>query len=181
MKKLILSAAALFAFGFANAQEAKTTTGGGGQTAEGKWLIEANTGFGGAHSADTSFGLNSVDGETTWKIGAEGGYFVIDRLAIKAGVGFADNGGDGPGSSSFSYKAGVKYYIKDMIPVQVDYSGASIKDADENPSYIGLQAGYAIFLGENVSIEPGIKYNLSMNSDFYEDVFQVRVGFALHF
>lgn len=177
MKKIILTVAAVFAFGFANAQDASTTANGG-QTAKGKWLIEANTGFGGAHAAETSFGLDSVDGETTWSIGAEGGYFIMDDLAIKAGLGYVDFGDD---ASAFSYKVGAKYYIMSQIPVQVDYSGASYKDADENPSYLGLQAGYAIFLGQNVSIEPGLKFNKSLNDDFYDDIFQVRIGFALHF
>ena len=69
-----------------------------------------------------------------------------------------------------------------MIPVQVDYSGATIKDVDEDPSYLGIQAGYAIFLGSNVSIEPGIRYNLSLNDNYTEkDTFQLNVGFALHF
>ncbi len=180
MKKVFIAAAALMAFGFANAQEKAS-----GQTAKGKWLIEANTGFGGAHSADTSFKFDSSDGNTTWNIGAEGGYFVANNLAVKLGLGYADLGDAGglleDNITAFTYKVGVKYYIESMIPVQVDYSGASYKDADENPSYVGLQAGYAIFLGNNVSIEPGVKYNISMNSDFYEDVFQVRVGFALHF
>lgn len=180
MKKIILTVAAIFAFGVANAQDASTTKNGG-QTAKGKWLIEANTGFGGAHAAETGFGLNSVDGDTSWSIGAEGGYFVANDLAIKAGLGYNDFGGDGEGSSSFSYKVGVKYYIISQIPVQIDYSGASVKDFDENPSYLGLQAGYAIFLGQNVSIEPGLKFNKSLNDDFYDDIFQVRIGFALHF
>lgn len=176
MKKLILSVAAVCAFGLANAQEASTDNGG--QTAKGKWLIEANTGFGDQFLGNTGFGLRSEDGDTSWSIGAEGGYFVMDDLAIKAGLGYTDMGGD---VSAFAYKVGAKYYIISQIPVQVDYSGVSVKDADENPSYLGLQAGYAIFLGQNVSIEPGLRYNLSMNNDFYEDVFQVRIGFALHF
>ena len=69
-----------------------------------------------------------------------------------------------------------------MFPVQVDYSGATMKDEPEDPSYLGLQAGYAWFLGSNVSIEPGIRYNLSLNNNYSDqDTFQVNVGFALHF
>src|SRR6478736_5729572 len=48
------------------------------------------------------------------------------------------------------------------------FTGASIKDYDENPSYFGLQGGYALFVGKNVSIEPGIRYNISLNNDFYD-------------
>ncbi|MEP0213567.1 MAG: hypothetical protein ABJD66_10160 [Cellulophaga sp.] len=185
MKKLFIVAITALGFTFAaQAQDAATSTNGG-QTAQGKWLIEANTGFGGqagTQAASTSFGLTSVDGNTSWNLGAEGGYFVADDLAVKVGLGYGDNGSDGAGSSAFSYKIGAKYYIASMIPVQVDYTGASIKDFDENPSYLGLQGGYAIFLGENVSIEPGLRYNITMNDDYTEeDVFQFQIGFALHF
>ncbi|AIM59111.1 MULTISPECIES: hypothetical protein [Cellulophaga] len=183
MKKLFIVAITALGFTFAaQAQDAATSTNGG-QTAQGKWLIEANTGFGGqggTQAASTSFGLTSVDGETAWSLGAEGGYFVADDLAVKVGLGYQDLGDD---ESAFSYKVGAKYYIASMIPVQVDYTGTSIKDADENPSFLGLQGGYAIFLGENVSIEPGLRYNIALNDDsfFNEDVFQLNIGFALHF
>ncbi|ADY28033.1 hypothetical protein [Cellulophaga lytica] len=182
MKKLFIVAITALGFTFAaQAQDAATSTNGG-QTAQGKWLIEANTGFGSASAANTGFSLTSVDGNTSWNLGAEGGYFVADDLAVKVGLGYGDNGSDGPASSTFSYKVGAKYYIASMIPVQVDYSGASIKDFDENPSYLGLQGGYAIFLGENVSIEPGLRYDISMNDDYSDEgIFQVRIGFALHF
>lgn len=179
MKKIILTVAAVFAFGFANAQDKSDN---GGQTAKGKWLIEANTNFGAAHGANTSFQYASADGSTAYNLGLEGGYFVMDNLAIKAGLGFGGSKPDGGESTStISYKVGAKYYILGYIPVQVDYSGASTKDVDENPSYLGLQAGYAIFLGQNVSIEPGVRFNKSLNEDFYNDVFQLNVGFALHF
>ena len=170
MKKVLLIAAfALFGFGV-QAQD------GGGQTDKGSWLVEANTNFGAVAGSNTSFGLSSIDGETAWSLGAEGGYFVADDLAVKVGLGYADNG-----FSILTYKVGAKYYISSMIPVQVDFSGASIKDATENPSYVGLQGGYAIFLGENVSIEPGLRYNVSLNDDFYESALQFNIGFALHF
>lgn len=183
MKKIILSAVALFAFGFANAQDAD-----GGQTAKGKWLIEANTGFGAIMPASTSFGYSSQGDLKQMSLGAEGGYFVMDNLAIKVGIGYnsIDNGvTDG---SAFAYKVGAKYYVKGMIPVQVDYSGASGDlveggvNGDDTPSYLGVQAGYAWFLGSNVSIEPGVRYNSSLNDDYIEDgQFQVCIGFALHF
>jgi len=169
MKKIVLSMVAVLAFGFANAQE---------QTAKGKWLIEANTGFGGDLVGSTQFGLASSDGTTAWNIGAEGGYFVADNLAVKLGLGYGDDGAD---DSAFGYKVGAKYYVVNKFPVELSYTGTSYKDADENPSYVGIQGGYAIFLGSNVSIEPGVRYNHSLNDDFYESVFQFNVGFALHF
>jgi hypothetical protein len=167
MKKVILAAIAVMVFGFANAQE---------QTAKGKYLIEANTGFG-VGVGSTSFGLWTQDGKTVWNIGAEGGYFVADNLALKLGLGYGDN----EVINTFSYKVGAKYYIVNKFPVEVSYNGMSVKDLDENPSYVGLQGGYAWFLGKNVSVEPGVRYNVSLNEDYYKSAFQFNVGFALHF
>jgi hypothetical protein len=175
MKKIILTAAAVFAFGFANAQDKSEN---GGQTAKGKWLVEANTGFGAMHSSDTSLRLTSVDGETAWNIGAEGGYFVMDNLAIKAGLGYGDNSVD----NIVSYKIGAKYYVNGNIPLQLDLNGASADGI--SPLFVGLQGGYAIFLGQNVSIEPGLRYDFGMNEDAGDgdfNPFSLRVGFALHF
>jgi len=183
MKKLFLSAA-IAVLGLSQVIAQQTATGG--QTSKGKWLIEANTGFssGGGelgliqHTANTGFGLVSVDDTTIWSLGAEGGYFLMDDLALKAGLGYSDY----DGQSVFSYKLGAKYYIISQIPVQIDVNGASLKDFDENPLWLGLQGGYAIFLGENVSIEPGLRYSLSLNEDFTDEgLFEVRIGFALHF
>lgn len=171
MKKLLLCAAvAVFAFANVNAQDDDH-----GAIQEGKWLIEVNTGS--ATVGNTAFSLSSVDGETQWSVGGEGGYFIKDNLALKVGLGYNDFGDD---FSSFNYKIGAKYYIADQFPVGVDYTGTSFKDADENPSYVGLEGGYAWFITPKVSIEPKLRYNLSMNSDFYDDVLQVLIGFAVH-
>ncbi len=171
MKKLILLVAiTLFAFNV-NAQDDSS----GNALSEGSWVIEVNTGSWATGS--TAFSLASEDGNTMWSAGAEAGYFVKENLAIKAGLGYQDFGED---FSAFSYKIGAKYYIAGDFPVGVDYTGVSYKDADENPSYVGLQGGYAWFVADNVSIEPTLRYNLSMNSDFYDDAFQFVIGFAIH-
>jgi Outer membrane protein beta-barrel domain len=176
MKKLLLTAAAVFAFGFANAQE---------QVAKGKWLVEANTGN--AMLGTTGIYFASSDGDSSYNVGLDGGYFIMDKLALKAGLGFGGSKFNGGGNeSSFAYRLGAKYYAMDKIPVTLDLTGAS-GDAVENiagetPMWLGLGAGYAWFLGDNVSIEPGLRYNHSLN-DKYSDkgVFQFNVGFALHF
>ncbi|MEZ4875435.1 MAG: hypothetical protein R2793_08295 [Flavobacteriaceae bacterium] len=174
MKKLLLFAAcAVFGMTASFAQDGD----GGGATDEGSIMININTGFG--EVGGTGFYLTSRDGNTAWNVGADVGYFIIDDLAIRAGLGYGDSGGDGPGSSSFSYKIGAKYYVISTIPVGVDYSGTSFNDVDENPSFLGLQAAYAWFIADNVSIEPGLRYNLSLNDEFYDSTFNFNIGFAL--
>jgi len=183
MKKLMLMAAlAVFGFTNVNAQDDATS---GGQTSEGKWLIEANTGN--AMLGTTGLYFSSSDGSSEYNIGLDGGYFIIDDLAIKAGLGYGGFSPDeGDSTSSFSYRLGAKYYFKSMIPVTVDLTGAS-GDGVENyagdtPLWLGFGAGYAWFISDNVSIEPGLRYNLSLNEDYTDEgVFQFNVGFALHF
>jgi len=178
MKKLLLLAAvAVFGLTGVNAQEENTDSSS--QTSKGKWLIEANTGN--AMLGNTGFYLSSTDGESTYNIGLDGGYFIMDDLAIKAGLGYGGSSVE-DSASTFSYRLGAKYYVNSMIPVTLDLTGASIEDANENPMWLGVGAGYAWFVGKNISIEPGLRYNLSLNEDFTDEgVFQFNVGFALHF
>lgn len=183
MKKLILTAAAVFALGIANAQE---------QTKSGKLLVEVNTGFG-QNVGGTGLQFASTDGKSTYNIGAEGGYFVMDNLALKVGLGF----GGVPSakldpatltitestSTTIGYKIGAKYYVANVIPVEVSYNGQSETDVTKNPSYVGIQAGYAVFLGDMVSLEPGLRYNYALlnKDDGGLSFLQFNVGFVLHF
>jgi hypothetical protein len=173
MKKMILTAVAIFTLGYANAQD-KKMDGNGGQTSMGKWLIEANTGS--WATGNTSFSLLSVDGNTAWSIGAEAGYFVMDDLAIKAGLGYSDSGS---GYTPFSYKIGAKYYIASQFPVGIDFTGTS--GSGNNANWVGFQGGYAWFVSDDVSIEPAIRYNATLDKNKADNAFQGLIGFALHF
>ena len=169
MKKITLSIIALLAVAFCNAQ-AKD-----GQLDKGSWLIEANTGFG-QGVGSTGFYFSSTDGVLSFNLGAEGGYFIADNLALKFGLGYGEVDGKG---DPIAYKIGAKYYIKKMIPVEISYNGVGLASID--PIYVGAQAGYAFFLGKNISIEPGIRYNFATHRDNFDDKLQLNVGFALHF
>lgn len=184
MKKLILTAAAVFALGIANGQE---------QTAKGKLLVEVNTGFGDNGAAGlggvggTGLRFESSDGSSAYNIGAEGGYFIMDNLALKIGLGFGGVSQKvGDGSTLIGYKVGAKYYVSGMIPLEVSYNGTSSSpsvEGQKNPSYVGIQGGYAVFLGDMVSLEPGIRYNYALLSkeDGGLSFLQFNIGFVLHF
>lgn len=143
-----------------------------GQTAKGKVVIEANTGS--VTTGNTSFSFYSSNGESFFSLGLDGGYFVADNFAIKGGIGYIDDGDISP----FVYKIGAEYYLGGQFPVSVDYTGTSYDGFEVN--WIGLQAGYAYFLGENVSIKPTLRYNIGLE-EFQEGAFQGLIGFALYF
>src|SRR5690606_2748842 len=116
--------------------------------------IEANTGN--ALLGTTGIYFSSSDGSSSYNIGLDGGYFIMDDLAIKAGLGYGGASPDGGDNvSAFSYRLGAKYYILSMIPVTLDLTGASGDGAEnflgETPLWLGIGAGYAWFVGENVS------------------------------
>ena len=120
MKKLLLFVVLMIFVSFnINAQDENSPTD------EGSWLIEANTGFNSAgemglfqHTANTGFGLTSIDGTTIWSLGSEIGYFVMDDLAIKVGLGYTDFDGE----SVFSYKIGAKFTSKKSKISAEEYS-----------------------------------------------------------
>ncbi|WP_299114151.1 hypothetical protein [uncultured Winogradskyella sp.] len=178
MKKLFFAVLTVFAFSFSNAQDE-----GGSATSEGTWLIEANTGN--AMLGSTSFMFASSDGTSQYNLGLDGGYFIADDLAIKAGLGFGGISPDvGDNVSAFSYRLGAKYYLGGEFPIGVDLTGASGDGAEngagETPLWLGLQGGYAWFVADNIAIEPGLRYNLSLNEDFTDEgVFQFNIGFTL--
>lgn len=174
MKKLLFTFVALFALVVVNAQRSLALS-------EGSWLIEANTGFGESSTSNTAFSLRSIDGTTAWSIGAEGGYFVKENLAIKAGLGYADLGLDDL-DGFFNWKVGGKYYITSQIPVQLDLNGSSGNDV--SPLWLGIQGGYAWFVADNIAIEPGLRYGLGLNEDAGDgdfNVFSLNIGFSLFF
>ncbi len=176
MKKVLLFAAfAVFAMttSFSQGESA------GGATDQGAWLIEANTGFGEVFGGGSGIFLRSIDGNTAWNAGFDAGYFILDDLALKAGLGYGDSGVDGV-DGTFGWKFGGKYYINGNIPVGADVNGASGNDF--SPMWVGIQAAYAWFIADNVSIEPGLRYGLGMNEDAGDGDFNVlsfNVGFAI--
>lgn len=142
------------------------------QTKAGKVFLEVNTGS--FATGNTSLLFTSVRGSTVWSFGLDGGYFVINNLALKGGVGVLSSSGE----SLFRYKVGLKAYLFSHVPIAIDFTGVTA--SGENVSWIGLQGGYALFLGKNVSVEPALRYNLAI-TEIANNRFQGLVGFVLHF
>ncbi|MBB1645654.1 outer membrane beta-barrel protein [Sphingobacterium sp. UME9] len=155
---------------------------------KGKWMVETNlsplTGL-----STSGFSFYSNNGAQLWSVGGEAGYFFQDKLAVKAGLGFTGQryvfDFDGQkielnSTHSFIYKAGLKYYIINQFPVQVDLGG--INSGGENAFIFGGQLGYALFLKENIAIEPAVRYDHGLNDNADGiNAFSARIGFSLHF
>ncbi len=193
MKKVLLVAISIFMASLSQAQDE-----GSSATKKGTLLIEANTGFGEVSMANTSIIYRSGDGGGEWAIGGEGGYFIMDDLAIKIGLGFSDLGGADNVSGEIHWKVGAKYYILSKFPFQVDLNGSKrtygddpdddpstppVETPDATPLWLGLQGGYAWMVADNVSIEPGLRYGIKLNDDA-ENIgsdFGFNLGFNIFF
>ncbi len=77
MKKVLLSAVALLAFGFANAQEEKSTNGG---FSKGDVFVSGAVSFGSTKSGDFK--------QSNFTVAPKVGYFVTENIAVGASVGF---------------------------------------------------------------------------------------------
>lgn len=148
------------------------------QIDKGQFVIDLSTPFNGINLYEgygTSMILNITDEFVILNVGGEVGYFILDRFALKVGLGY----GLYDRSDLFSYKFGAKYYISNVVPVQLDYLGKEFNTFFKSHNhFIGLQSGYAFFLSNIISIEPSLRYNFSLNYPSY-DVIQLQIGLSI--
>lgn len=172
-------------------------------TTKGKWLVEANTIFGrqASKTGNTSISYASNGDQSEWNFGLQGGYFVIDNLAIVAGLGYGQSeylvtadmiknpknypylesglkeGDTDTKPGKISYKLGAKYYVLGKFPIGLDINGHRVtddSDKTQNRAWLGLQAGYAWFIAPNVSLEPSVRFNTNLSFGDDNDKFKAN-------
>lgn len=170
MKKVILSVAALFAFGFASAQDVKESTGGKG-FASGDVFISGGFGISSTKTGD----VKSSSFEITPKVG----FFVTESIAIGGKLGYSSDKAenaiiDTVDESRFTVGAFGRYYMTPASDFSVfgqlafDYSTVDDKLADdqENEVGVGVGLGVSYFLSNNFAMEAswaGLGYTTNDN------------------
>lgn len=176
MKKLLLTVALVTIFSFTYAQ-----------TDEGGWLVGA--------SSDLSFTSTSIDGQdgndSDFSLEAQAGYFIIDNLNVGLLIGFnsSKDGGSDFKSSSTVIGPYARYYVGGQFFVGVGYgiTSAKFEDGDGNtladPSggTILLEAGYPIWIVDNVAVEPSLAYGIGTGDFDASSSFGLNIGFNLYF
>lgn len=142
------------------------------QFEKGKWMLNPSlTGLELTHDTDAD--------RTTFGLEAQGGYFVLDNLAVtmKLGATWNENGGN---TDVYSMGVGARYYF-DKTGI---FAGANVNldrwdwgETDKTKCSFGLEAGYAYFLSRTVTIEPSAYWNV--NDD--RSKFGIKVGFGFYF
>lgn len=168
MKKIILTVAAVFAFGFANAQDKKESTGFG--YAKGDVVLGGNIM---TMSSTSDNGTGSVKTSSS-TIGPDVAYFISDNLALELGVtlGSAKNAAGVKGSTS-DIAVGARYYFLNLGERFKTYTnfGLNFGSNDNNgvgdkTSSLGFGAGIGMnyFLTSRVAINFGLGNIISYNS-----------------
>ena len=166
MKKVLLSAVALLAFGFANAQEEEKGNGG---FAKGDVFVSGAVTLSSAKKGD--FKANAFE------IAPKVGYFVTENIAVGASVGFQslkwDDGAADATNSGLGLGAFGRYYFTPankfslFAELGIDYTSFDEEfDAESGTVYassfeskelgFGLGAGMNYFVSSNFSIEAGV-------------------------
>ncbi len=162
MKKIILSAAAVFAFGFANAQDATTTEGGKG-FANGDIFITGGVGFSSESTGDIK--------ENSFTIAPKLGFFVSENIAVGAMIGYTsikeeDGISEDVKTNQFEVGAFGRYYTTPasdfsfFAELGVAYATMKIEQGDAeakaNGFGIELAPGISYFVGSNWALEAQI-------------------------
>lgn len=160
MKKVLLSALAVFAFTFANAQEEEKGKGGFSQ---GDVFVTGAFTFGSTNDKDFDEKTNAFE------IAPQVGYFLTENIAIGGKLGFSsykveEAGVDTAEMSGLTLGAFGRYYFTPANQFSLfgqlglDYSSMENKLADYkvNGFAAGLGLGMNYFVSSNFSIEAGV-------------------------
>jgi hypothetical protein len=160
MKKIILSAAALCAFAFSNAQEVTTTEGGEGFK-QGDFFITGAVGFG---TVSNPGDLKS----NTFVIAPKVGFFATENIAVGIALGYSNNTADENDgidtyevkNNTFEVGAFGRYYFtpasKFSIFGQLNVAYATSKTEVDVPGTPEYKAN-----GFNIGVAPGLSYFVS--------------------
>lgn len=143
------------------------------QISQGTFLVGASSNLG---FSTTSYG--DGDNLNAFVLDLNGGYFVIDNLAVGLSFGYSNySSGDFSGSTTSVGLFG-RYYVQGKIFAGLGFSSIHVEDADALTS-IPLEVGYAAFLTDNIAIEPSLNYGIGMG-DNSANTFGLNIGFTLY-
>ena len=181
MKKIVT----VFAF-------ALICSGAFAQFNQGRSIIGGNLGFNSQTVKLDANNSTTTQGKiTNIAITPQFGYFIIDNLAVGAGVDWtsrtdkADGSDDKTTTSKFTFNPFVRYYLDPGVFFQgrVGFGGGVDKEKNGSTTTTtkhgvflwDIGVGYAWFLNDHVSIEPLVKYGMTVENYKDNDV-KVKYG-----
>ncbi|MDR0798310.1 MAG: hypothetical protein LBN18_00910 [Dysgonamonadaceae bacterium] len=112
-----------------------------------------------------------------------GSYFVIDNLAITAGVGInSEKQKDVDGTTGFNFSIGARYYFYDALYAGVAYKGYQSGEKDAKlESRARIEVGYDYYLSDNVFFEPAIYFEKGFGDIDKLSQFGLAIGIGVNF
>lgn len=164
MKKFLLAACAVLVFAVAaNAQ------------------IPQGTIFAGV-SSNLSYSSTSFDGfddnQNQFTLNLNGGYFVSENILVGAQFGYSSLNFGESDFSSTQYGLFGRYYVNGEIFLGLGYQATKPEDIDALGS-IPIEAGYAAFVTDDITVEPSISYSLGVG-DNEANTLAFNIGFGIY-
>ena len=142
--------------------------------------IEKNTWMiGGSASFDNQYTKSTNITSTSLKINPQFGFFFADNFAV--GTLFGIN--NSKYFRSWSVSPFLRYYLKSFY-AEVSYGFEQHKVVNyskNNSSVLKGSIGYALFLNDNVALEPSFYYSPSFNDgDYYGSSYGLQIGLQIY-
>lgn len=124
------------------------------------------------------------DDYINFDLSAKGSYFVIDNLAVSAGLGFGygkwgkDNGDTN--TNAFNFEVGGRYYFWNYLFGGLAYQGYKVKDIDY-ASYGRVDVGASLYISERVFFEPSIYFRQGFGDADINSKIGLSVGIGVNF
>ena len=101
------------------------------------------------------------------------GYFVADNFVVGAGIGF---NAYGSGNNIVYFSPYLRYFVKKFyLQTKFDYGRSN----SQNNSNLSFDLGYALFLNDNVALEPAFYFSQNLNGQGSNLGF--KMGFQIYF
>ena len=159
MKKILLTAAAVFAFSFANAQDTKFGAKAGLD------MVSYSAGAGSSFSATGFF------------FGGFAEFGIADKITLQPGLNYHTASKEGVKATYLSVPVLLKYGVADKINL---LAGPALyynmdSEATANKSTFNLNIGGSYDITENLTIEPS--YSLGLTGDYKVNHFLIGLGY----
>lgn len=131
------------------------------QTDQGGWMLGAGSNLGYSSVKQDN---DQEDAENALSFNVRAGYFVIDHLAAGLDIGYNSTSQGDADASALGVGPYLRYFLmENKLFGELSYQFQTVSAGGENlgnGSAIGIGAGYAAWLNDNVTIEPMVKYSL---------------------
>jgi hypothetical protein len=155
------------------------TLGLSAQTEAGNMIIGTSSNL--TYTSTSAADCDDCDAVSQLNLSLSYGYFVIDNLALSAGLNFSSMSVGDESMSMTTIGLSGRYYMSGMF-AQAGWATTSITDVDDAMSTIALAAGYAHMLSDNISLEPMLMYSMnSLDGEALSNTFGIRIGLGCYF